>query len=339
MLLHSPSKRPPLKEFGIQIPSSPDKGLRVLNALKQHPVLGPRESEWHIERDDSSINRDDVVRVHSEEYVSRLYSDEIEQILTDVFELVDAEGKPHRYDPAAAIRPLREMFDGTLHGVGGTYQCCKEAIKHGFCFYLGGGAHHAHRDFGHGFCVVNDSAIALRKMQFENRIRTAWVIDVDVHKGDGTAALMQGDSSIITLSVHMARGWPLDKRMYDEKGVLHPSFLPSDIDVPIEEGEEELYVPKLKAALSKLADGPVPDLALVLYGADPYEKDELPSTQKIKLSLEQMNSRDMLIYNFLTDLKVPKAYLMAGGYGIHAWEPYVPFLTETLVEELKTRDG
>ena len=338
MLLHSPSKRPPLKEFGIQIPSSPDKGQRILDALRAHPVLGPREPEWHIERDGSAIGRADVLRVHSAEYVSRLYSDEIEQIITEVYELIDADGKPYRYDPAGAIRPLKEMFDGTLHGAGGTYQCCKEAIRHGYCFYLGGGAHHAHRNFGHGFCVVNDSAIALRKMQFEHRIRSAWVIDVDVHKGDGTAALMQGDSSIITLSVHMARGWPLDKKMYDENGNLHPSFIPSDIDVPVEEGEETLYVPKLRTALKKLAENPVPDLALVLYGADPYEKDELPSTQKIKLSLEQMNARDMLIFNFLTELQVPKAYLMAGGYGIHAWEPYAPFLTETLLEELRERD-
>jgi len=85
---------------------------------------------------------------------------------------------------------------------------------------------------------VNDLVIALRRLQFENRIRSAWVIDVDAHKGDGTAAITAGDQSIVTLSIHMARGWPLDQPERDTDGRLNPSFIPSTIDILMEAGEE-----------------------------------------------------------------------------------------------------
>ena len=76
--------------------------------------------------------------------------------------------------------------------------------------------HHAQRAYGDGFCIVNDIVIAIRKLQAEGLVRTAWVIDIDAHKGDGTAAITLGDDSIITLSIHMAQGWPLDGKKYDE---------------------------------------------------------------------------------------------------------------------------
>jgi len=80
--------------------------------------------------------------------------------------------------------------------------------------------------------------------------------------------------------------------------------------------------------------GPRPDLAVVVSGADPYEKDELPSTQPLKLSLAQLKERDLLIYEFLQQRKIPKAYLMAGGYGEHSWEVYAQFLEWVLVNRL-----
>lgn len=302
--------------------------------LGAHPVLGPRKDEWLLGSDGSEITKDDLLRAHAAEYVEKLFSDGIEEVLLKVYELVDAEGRPNRYDPESATRPLSQMFDRTLIGLSGTYQCCKRALDHRFCFYLGGGAHHGHRDFGHGFCVVNDSVVALRKLQSEGRIRTAWVIDVDVHKGDGTAALTQGDPTIKTLSVHMAAGWPLDLPEFAADGARNPWFIESDIDVPIGAGEEDEYNPRLAEALSQLSQTPKPDLALVICGADPYEHDELPSTQLIKLSLEQMTQRNVMIYEFLKGLSIPQAYLMAGGYGRHAWEPYPPFLEFALQDNL-----
>ena len=329
MILRYEGTRAPLRDFGILIPAARNRPGQILDALRRIPGVGP-ESTWLLGPDGSSIGRQDLERVHDPVYVERLFGDGLESVLTAVFELVDERGRYHRYDPAIATRPLAEMFDGSLHGLAGTFQCGREALRHGFCFYLGGGAHHGHYSFGHGFCIVNDSVIAIRRLQHDGLIRRAWVIDVDAHKGDGTAALTRDDPSVLTLSVHMARGWPMDIPEFDAAGNRHPSHTPSDIDVPVESGEEAAYVPRLAAALEQLAGGPSPDIAYVLAGSDPYEHDELPSTQGLRLTLAQLLERDTLIYETLRRLRIPQAWLMAGGYGERAWEPYPPFLAYAL---------
>ncbi len=334
MILYIPGRRAPLSDFGISIPSAPDKVQRVLNALREHEILGPLEEKWLIGDDGVEITKQDLLRTHSPEYVEKLFSDKVQEVLIQVFELIDKDGNYHRYDPAKAKRPLSEMFDRSLRGVAGQYQTCRVALNTGFCFYFSGGGHHAHRDFGHGFCVINDILVALHKIQAEGLARTIWIIDVDVHKGDGVAAITKDDPSIVTLSTHMARGWPLDLPEFDEKGNRHPSFTPSDIDVPIESGEEPLYNEKLKQALDELSKYPLPDLAYVQLGADPYEKDELPSTALMKLTLDQMNERNRIIYRFLEDRKIPSAYIMSGGYGEHSWETYTDFLFKALLDKL-----
>ncbi len=334
MLLYTPQRRAPLVDYGILIPVAPGKTDRILAALRANPLLGPREPEWHLQRDGTTMGREDLLRAHSERYVDELTSAGLERAIIRAYELEDEQGRPHRYDPSRATRPLSELLDGALENSAGTYQCCREALRHGFCFYLGGGAHHAHRDFGHGFCVVNDSMVALRRLQAEGVVRRAWIIDVDAHKGDGTAEIASGDPSIVTLSVHMARGWPLDGPERDALGRLNPSFIPSDIDVGIEAGEEASYLPRLDAALRSLESGARPDLALVLAGADAYEKDELPSAALLRLSADQMLERDLMIYRFLKSRSIPRAFLMAGGYGAHAWEVYPPFLERALLDQL-----
>jgi acetoin utilization deacetylase AcuC-like enzyme len=219
--------------------------------------------------------------------------------------------------------------------VASSVQCCRIALEHKFCFAFRGGMHHAQQNYGAGFCLLNDIVIAIRKLQAERRIKTAWVIDTDAHKGDGTAALTRGDDSITTLSIHMARGWPLDGDPYDREGNLNPSFIPSDIDIPIARGEDKYYLSRLKEGLIQLERLPPPDLAVVVYGADPYEKDELASTADMKLSLAQLKKRDLIVYNFLEDRYIPRAYLMAGGYGQDCWKVYAQFLEWALLDELK----
>ena len=318
----------PLSEFGIEIPSSPDRVKRILEILRSHEKIGPLEETWLIGDDGSELSKDDLLRAHTPEYVDALFSDKVEEILIKVFELIDENGNYHRYNPDRATRPLSGMFDRSLRGLTGTYQCCKRAMEGGFCFVFGGGGHHAHAGFGHGFCVLNDIIVALRKMQADHGVGNIWIIDVDAHKGDGVAAITQGDPSIITLSAHMAHGWPLDLP------APHPSYTPSDIDIPVDSGEEAEYVPRLKTALDRLAEYPKADLALVELGADAYERDGLESTQLLKLTLDQMNARNRLIYDFLTERDIPSAYLMSGGYGPHAWEPYPDFLIHALCDRL-----
>jgi acetoin utilization deacetylase AcuC-like enzyme len=266
--------------------------------------------------------------------VSRLFSPGLEAEIIRTYELIDADGNTHRYQPALATRPLSELFDRILIRAGGTLQCCRKALESGFCFYFGGGMHHAQKEYGAGFCLVNDLVTALRRLQAETRIRSAWVIDVDAHKGDGTAALAAGDDSITTLSIHMAAGWPLDQPERDAEGRPNPSFTPSTVDIPIAAGEEPVYNLRLREGLARLSETGRPDLALVVCGADPYELDELPSTAGLKLSLEQLLERDQLVYSFLKTRKIPGAWVMAGGYGRNSWRVYTQFLEWALLEHM-----
>lgn len=334
MIIYDPNMKEGLAEFGIEIPLSLSRAATTFAKLERHPSLAPRIGQWHINRINESITRADLLRVHSDAYVARLYSDQLEDEIVKTFELIDENGRYYRYNPDKATLPLTHLFDRLLFKVAGTVQCCREALEKEFCFTFGGGMHHAKREYGAGFCLVNDIVIALRKLQSENLIRTAWVIDLDAHKGDGTAVLTVEDSSITTLSIHMANGWPLDGDAYDDQGRLNPSFVPSDIDIPVAAGEENEYVARLEEGLDKLIHNGPPDLALVLAGSDPYEKDELPSTAELRLSLAQLMERDQLVYHFLKSQRIPRAYVTAGGYGEHAWEVDWQFLEWALPDNL-----
>ena len=335
MILYDPRQPHSIFEFGIEIPVMDSRASETFARLSAHPVLGPRVGLWHIDRIREQVTREDLLRVHSADYVERLFSAQLEAEIIRTFELIDAEGHYHRYDPGKASQPLTALFDRILVRVAGTAQCCRTALEAGFCFYFGGGMHHAQKEHGAGFCIVNDLVIALRKLMAESRIGTAWVIDVDAHKGDGTAAITAEDDSIATLSIHMARGWPLDQPEYDAAGRFNPSFVPSTIDIPIEAGEDRLYNEQLRDGLESLRGYPRPDLALVVCGADPYELDELPSTAGLKLTLDQLLERDQLVYAFLKTSGVPGAWVMAGGYGRNSWRVYTQFLQWALLERLK----
>jgi acetoin utilization deacetylase AcuC-like enzyme len=334
MILYEDTIDLSLFDYGIEIPIYDTRASKTFELLNSHPVLGKRMTDIHANRIDEILTREDLLRVHSEDYVGRLFSDGLEKEIIKTYELIDTEGHYNRYDPAKATRPLTEIFDFIMHKTAGTVQCCRMALEKGFCFYFSGGAHHARQDTGNGFCMLNDVVIATRKLQAEKRIERVWVIDVDAHKGDGTASLTKGDDSLRTLSIHMARGWPLDGEQFDRNGNLNPSFIISDIDVPIEPGEDHLYVEKLGQALRALDMDVKPDLAIVVCGSDPYEDDELPSTAGLKLSLEQLLQRDQLVYTFLKERDIPKAYVMAGGYGKNSWRVYTQFLQWALPDHL-----
>jgi len=332
MILHDKHQGHGLSEFGIDIPVKDSRALRTFEHLKGQSRLGPRIASWHLKPSGNRLGAEDFYRAHSPTYVDRLYSDKLEAELIRTYELVNSEGRYHRYSPTDAEKPLSALFDRILSKVSGTWECCRMALEYEFCFYFGGGMHHAQWDFGNGFCLLNDIVIAIRRLQADRNIRHAWVIDTDAHKGDGTAALTVDDTTITTLSIHMARGWPLDGEPVDSAGNRNPSFTPSDIDIPVDRGEEEAYVHRLSVGLNQLETYPSPDLAVVVYGADPYRHDELPSTRKLKLTLEQIMERDLLVYRFLERLNIPMAYLMAGGYGERAWEVYSQFLEHVLIE-------
>ncbi|CAB1064726.1 hypothetical protein D1BOALGB6SA_9523 [Olavius sp. associated proteobacterium Delta 1] len=326
-------------EFGIEIPVLASRAVKTFEFLKSHQILGPQIDRWHIAKIDEQISKADLLRVHSNRYVEKLYSAGLEQEIIRTFELIDEQGNYYRYNPDNATLPLSRMFDRTVTTVASTVQCCRLALDHNFCFAFRGGMHHGQKDFGKGFCMLNDIVVAIRKLQAEQLIRSVWVIDTDAHKGDGTAALTRGDSTIATLSIHMGKGWPLDEEKFDHAGNLNPSFIDSDIDIPMARGEDHLYVARLQEGLSKLESFPEPDLAVVVAGVDPFEKDELPSTSDLKLSLEQLKERDRLVYRFLKERGIPAAFVMAGGYGENSWKVYAQFLEWALLDALEINGG
>jgi acetoin utilization deacetylase AcuC-like enzyme len=193
-----------------------------------------------------------------------------------------------------------EMVERSRRSTGATIAACRAAIDEGVAVNLAGGTHHAHADYGQGFCVFNDAAIAARLMQAERRVSRVAIIDLDVHQGDGTASILARDESVFTLSMHGERNYPFTKATSD-----------LDIALPDETGDHE-YLVQLDAALKKLFERFSPELLIFLAGADPFEGDRLG---RLNLSMEGMALRDMAVMQVAKQYQLPVAIVMAGGYG------------------------
>ncbi len=320
MIFYHPDCDLRFSDYGIEIPIEDDRASRVFSELKNLDPSLSYTSLDHIPK----ITREDLLLVHDPNFVSHLFGSytELEREMLKCYELVDEDGNYHRYNPKYAKKNFSDALDTVLKQTGLTYLSAKTALSSGFGYFLGGGMHHAMSFGGRGFCLVSDVVITLRKLQKENLIKRAWIIDVDAHKGDGTAEITKDDQSIATLSIHMKEGWPLDSGTSSD-----PWFIPSKVDVEVGVGEELNYLEKLKIGLLELEKKfPHPDIAIVVNGADPYEFDELKSSEKLKLTQEQMLLRDIMVYEFLRERKIPQSYVMAGGYGKRSWEIYTQFL-------------
>lgn len=313
-----------LADYGIEIPVAGDRALNVFESLKE---INPNLQTFDLNLLPKITNAD-LLRVHNEDYVSRLYGSEAELLneLMSCFELINPDGSFNRYNPTKATKKLSDAFGIILNRVSMTYAASESALKSGFSYHLGGGMHHAMSFGGRGFGLLNDIVISLRKLQANGLIKTAWVVDVDAHKGDGTSELTKNDDSIITLSIHMKDGWPLDQGIPTD-----PWFIPSNVEIGIGSDENRTYLTRLKAGLEEMeSQFPKPDLVLVVNGADPYEHDGLASSGLLKLTKEEMLERDMMIYHFFSSRKIPQSYVMSGGYGDKSWEIYSQFLKKLI---------
>ncbi len=352
-------------DYGIEIPIRDQRAQAVLEYLSRARAgreffslnLQAAAELLGIPAEARLIDREDLERVHDRPFVDALFGDGLEAELIKTYELMDERGNPRRYRPDVAVRPLTDLFSTIRSQAWGTYLACRLALatpagtdpdvpiptrlefahaSPGFVYFLGGGMHHARRDGGAGFCLINDIMIAARRLMAEGLVSSVWIIDLDAHKGDGTAELAAGDASIRTVSIHMAAGWPLDAESLQHAVLGRAPLVPSDVDIPIARGGEASYIPLLRAGLTELealSCGKIPDLAIVVDGADPYEKDELPSAADLALSLKTCVERDRLVYDLLRERRIPSAWLMAGGYGERAWEPPASFLRAIATEE------
>jgi acetoin utilization deacetylase AcuC-like enzyme len=198
------------------------------------------------------------------------------------------------------------------HSVGATIAAARAALDDGVAATLAGGTHHASADRGGGYCVFNDSAVAARLMQAEwhrrgrsgprTLLRVA-VIDLDVHQGNGTAAIFGDDETVFTLSIHAAGNFPFRKHA-------------GDLDVALPDGTgDAAYLDALDGALDELwrrhGTRP-PGLVFYLAGADPHEHDRLG---RLKLSAAGIAERDCRVLAAACERRIPLALSMAGGYG------------------------
>ncbi|WP_332671875.1 histone deacetylase family protein [Aromatoleum sp.] len=192
-----------------------------------------------------------------------------------------------------------QMVERSRRSAGATLAACRTALAERCGANLAGGTHHAHRDFGSGFCVFNDAAIAALTMRAEGRVRRVAIIDCDVHQGDGTAAILADEPDVFTFSIHGAKNFPFRKAQ-------------SDLDIELPDGTaDETYLDALRRGLDAVFERIAPNLAIYLAGADPYRDDRLG---RLALSIDGLAARDALVLGECSARQVPVAVAMAGGY-------------------------
>ena len=134
MILYDDSRKEGLIEFGIEIPVLLSRVLNTFEFLKSHTVLGPEIDRWHVRDIKETISREDLVRVHSGEYIEKLFSAGLENEIIKTFELVDEAGNYFRYNPEGATQPLTQLFNRILEIVASTVESCRVALSQDFCF-------------------------------------------------------------------------------------------------------------------------------------------------------------------------------------------------------------
>lgn len=193
-----------------------------------------------------------------------------------------------------------EIYTRPALSTGGTLEAAKRALATGRpWFNLAGGSHHAHKDFGSGYCVFNDVAVAAKVLLQDGTARRIAVLDLDVHQGDGTAALFALDQNVKTVSVHGDRNFPLRKAV-------------SDLDIALPEGTKDKdYLRAVEKALDYLsATGPF-DLLFYNAGVDVMADDRLG---KFSLSAEGLAAREEQVFGFARKNNLPIVTVLGGGY-------------------------
>lgn len=225
----------------------------------------------------------DLLLVHTRDYLRKLL-----------------EAKLSAYDIMLLELPYSErLVLSSRICVGGTIQTCRCALRDGVGIHIGGGFHHAYPDHGEGFCVFNDIAIGIRRLQQEGLIKKALIVDCDLHQGNGTAFIFAEDSNVFTFSIHQESNYPAIKP-------------PGDIDVGLLDGAgDEEYLGKLGECIPKIIKEFKPEFLFYVAGADPYQDDQLGG---LSLTMEGLKARDEFIFNLCRTNSIPVAAALAGGY-------------------------
>jgi len=229
------------------------------------------------------ILEEDLLWVHSEEYWKRLKN----------LELTEREQR------VSGFVHSKQLIEREMTIMEGTRKATEIALKEGLGFNIAGGTHHAFFDKGEGFCLLNDQVIAAHYLLNNTKIQRILIIDLDVHQGNGTAALTENIDSIFTFSMHGAGNYPLKKEN-------------SNIDIELKDGTTDKdYLFLLESNLYAIASQLQPEFVFFQSGVDVLESDKLG---RISLSQKGCFQRDVLVYEMTRQLQVPVVTTMGGGY-------------------------
>ena len=196
--------------------------------------------------------------------------------------------------PQSPALTLREIMISQ-----GTIDCALHAMEHGVALNVAGGTHHAFADRGEGFCLLNDFAIASNYLLQQQLVKKVLIIDLDVHQGNGTAALFEGRPEVYTFSMHGAHNYPFHKEV-------------SDWDVPLPDGMNDTdYLRTLSECLPVLMNKVKPDIVFYLSGVDILQTDRYG---KLQVTHEGCRKRDEMVFQTLKRHGIPCAVAMGGGY-------------------------
>jgi acetoin utilization deacetylase AcuC-like enzyme len=228
---------------------------------------------------------EDVELVHSHRYLKRVKSGGLSAAELKALEI--------RYSP--------ELVRFALLSVGGTVLAARKALETGLAVHIGGGFHHAFPEHGEGFCLLNDVAVAARRMIQDRLAERVMIVDCDLHQGNGTAAALAGLREIFTFSIHQMDIYPTEKPL-------------STLDVGLWAGDGDAkYLAALHAHIPRIYREFRPSLVIYLAGADPYEKDQLGGLAVTKAGLKE---RDKVVVEHARQLGIAVAVVMAGGYAL-----------------------
>lgn len=238
-----------------------------------------REDFFHPDQ----LSEADILQVHTPDYWRKLKEQSIS-----------------RKEERKIGFPMRaDLVDRGRYIARGTYECALHAQSEGVSLNIAGGTHHAFADHGEGFCVFNDIALASRMLLHEKKVRQILIVDLDVHQGNGNAAIFSNDSRVFTFSMHGAKNYPLKKPKSD-----------LDIGWP-DKTTGSKYLPELDNLLPKLIDRVKPDLIFYQSGVDVLEADKLG---RLSLSIQECMERDWVVFSQAHRHHIPVVATMGGGY-------------------------
>ena len=273
----------PCDKYSLPLPEGHRFPVQKYEMLRQRLELDAATGIPFVFIEPHAANDEELRRVHCPEYLGRVFRGTL----------------THTEIQRIGFPWSQELVERSLRSTGAAIDAAASALGDGVAASLAGGTHHAGTNWGEGFCVFNDIAVATREIQDRGLVHRVLIVDCDVHQGNGTAEIFAHDDTVFTLSLHGEKNFPLRK-------------YPSSLDVPLADGTaDDSYIAALQKALKVSLLNFRPDIIFYIAGADPYEGDRLG---RLGVSQEGLLLRDRLVFTTALTNRVPVAIVCGGGY-------------------------